>query len=108
MNYHTDNLKIQPPLKFLSMTKLGLHNPGVNNVSRFCTKEFLLASSLNLIQPTTVSNMLLLLFRSEGNRAYSLKLGPASLPVYCHMSSLGACGGGGWTLVMKIDGTKVP
>jgi len=21
---------------------------------------------------------------------------------------LGACGGGGWTLVMKIDGTKVP
>ena len=29
--------------------------------------------------------------------------------VYCHMTSsgLGACGGGGWALVMKIDGTKV-
>ena len=31
------------------------------------------------------------------------------VPVYCHMTShgLGACGGGGWTLVMKIDGSKV-
>ena len=30
--------------------------------------------------------------------------------VYCHMTKtgLGACGGGGWTLVMKINGTKVP
>ena len=29
--------------------------------------------------------------------------------MYCHMTSagLGACGGGGWTLVMKIDGSKV-
>lgn len=31
------------------------------------------------------------------------------LPVYCNMdgAGLGDCGGGGWTLVMKIDGTKV-
>ena len=31
------------------------------------------------------------------------------VPVYCHMTNhgLGACGGGGWTLVMKIDGNKV-
>ena len=31
------------------------------------------------------------------------------VPVYCHMTSdgLGACGGGGWTLVMKTDGNKV-
>ena len=32
------------------------------------------------------------------------------LPVYCHMTAAGigrACGGGGWTLVMKIDGRKV-
>ena len=29
-------------------------------------------------------------------------------PVYCHMSSLSAkCVGGGWTLVMKLDGNKV-
>lgn len=32
------------------------------------------------------------------------------ISVYCHMSDsgLGECGGGGWTLVMKIDGSKVP
>ena len=27
--------------------------------------------------------------------------------VYCHMSEIPTCGVGGWTLVMKIDGTKV-
>ena len=29
--------------------------------------------------------------------------------VYCHMTNigLGACGGGGWTLVMKTDGRIV-
>ena len=34
-----------------------------------------------------------------------------NIPVYCHMTDTGignACGGGGWTLVMKIDGRKVP
>ncbi|XP_074630950.1 putative skeletal organic matrix protein 5 [Acropora palmata] len=31
-----------------------------------------------------------------------------NVSVYCHMSSqgLGSCSGGGWTLVMKIDGRK--
>lgn len=53
--------------------------------------------------------MLLYLFsRSEGNKAYPLKLGYNVLPVYCHMTNdLGTCGSGGWTLVMKIDGNKV-
>jgi len=46
----------------------------------------------------------------RGNKAYLLQMDYGKLPVYCHMTSsgLGACGGGGWTLVMKIDGTKVP
>jgi len=45
---------------------------------------------------------------SKGNKAYLLSVGPGKIPVYCHMTSvgLGACGGGGWTLVMKIDGSK--
>jgi len=48
-------------------------------------------------------------FRSSGNKAYPLKLGSSlELDVYCHMTNdLGACGGSGWTLVMKIDGNKV-
>ena len=47
-------------------------------------------------------------FRSEGNKAYPLKVGSVEIPIYCHMTDdLGACGGGGWTLVMKIDGNKV-
>ena len=37
-----------------------------------------------------------------------LKLGLSVLPVYCHMTDdLEACGGGGWTLVMKINGNQV-
>ena len=49
-----------------------------------------------------------LFFRSEGNKAYPLKVGSVEVPIYCHMTDdLGACEGGGWTLVMKIDGNKV-
>ena len=41
-------------------------------------------------------------------KAYSLKLASFVLPVYCHMiDDLGACGGGGWTLVMKMNGGQV-
>ena len=47
--------------------------------------------------------------RSKGNKEYLLNVGSAKIPVYCHMTKHGldACGGGGWTLVMKIDGSKV-
>ena len=47
--------------------------------------------------------------RSTGNKAYPLRLGSSlELDIYCHMTDdLGECGGGGWTLVMKIDGRKV-
>ncbi|XP_078351671.1 uncharacterized protein LOC144636356 isoform X2 [Oculina patagonica] len=44
---------------------------------------------------------------AEGNKAYLLKLESDVQPIYCHMTDdLGACGSGGWTLVMKIDGDK--
>ena len=48
-------------------------------------------------------------FRTEVNGNYSLQMPPGNVSVYCHMSSqgLGSCSGGGWTLVMKIDGRKV-
>ncbi|KAL9954497.1 hypothetical protein ACROYT_G042045 [Oculina patagonica] len=46
--------------------------------------------------------------RSRGNEAYLLRMDYGSVPVYCHMTSsgAGACGGGGWSLVMKINGEK--
>jgi len=51
---------------------------------------------------------LLMLIRSERDGAYTLKLENVSIPVYCHMThdDLGPCKGGGWSLVMKIDGKK--
>lgn len=45
--------------------------------------------------------------RSRGNKAYTLQTDVGKVPVYCHMTSIEGCGGGGWTLVMKIDGHKV-
>jgi len=60
------------------------------------------------IFPSTVSVVVFGKFRSEGNKAYVLKLGSDVLPVYCHMAGdLGACGVGEWTLVIKMDGNKV-
>ena len=49
------------------------------------------------------------LFRAKENTAYLLDVGSTKVPVYCHMTKHGldACGGGGWTLVMKINGSKV-
>ncbi|KAL9953884.1 hypothetical protein ACROYT_G041357 [Oculina patagonica] len=47
--------------------------------------------------------------KSRGNKAYLLQANSGKIPVYCHMTSygIGACGGGGWTLVMKTDGHKL-
>ena len=47
--------------------------------------------------------------RARGNRAYLLQMQSGKVLVYCHMTGigLGACGGEGWTLVMKTDGHKV-
>ena len=47
--------------------------------------------------------------RKRENKAYLLNVESKQIPVYCHMEAaeLGACGGGGWTLVMKINGSKV-
>ncbi|XP_044163533.1 uncharacterized skeletal organic matrix protein 5-like [Acropora millepora] len=46
--------------------------------------------------------------RTEVNGNYLLQMPSGKVSVYCHMSSqgLGSCSGGGWTLVMKIDGRR--
>ena len=43
---------------------------------------------------------------SSKSQVYTLKFGSQKVPVYCHMGDFG-CGDGGWTLAMKIDGSKV-
>ena len=43
---------------------------------------------------------------STKSQVYPLMFGSQKIPVYCHMGNFG-CGDGGWTLAMKIDGTKV-
>lgn len=37
---------------------------------------------------------------------YNLKFALQTIPVFCHIEDFG-CAAGGWTLVMKTDGTKV-
>ena len=44
--------------------------------------------------------------RSRRSQVYPLMFGSQKIPVYCHMEHFG-CGGGGWTLAMKIKGAKV-
>ena len=50
--------------------------------------------------------MTFLSLRYNENKAYILSVGSEKIPVYCHMTNE-ECGDGGWTLVMKIDGSKV-
>ena len=52
----------------------------------------------------TLNNLIL---RSFGNGVYNLTNSLEQYQVYCHMTEIPGCGHGGWTLVMKIDGTKV-
>ena len=44
--------------------------------------------------------------RASTSQVYNINFGSQEIPVYCHMGEFG-CGDGGWTLAMKISGTKV-
>ena len=44
--------------------------------------------------------------RRTKSQVYTLMLGSRNISIYCFMGDFG-CGSGGWTLVMKTDGTKV-
>ena len=65
---------------------------------------------LDFIQCLKYISLYKYLFTRKGeNKAYLLNVESKLISVYCHMEAaeLEACGGGGWTLVMKIDGKKV-
>lgn len=47
--------------------------------------------------------------RNSTDGIYTLKSASSGkyYDVFCHMTDIDACGGGGWTLIMKLDGNKV-
>jgi hypothetical protein len=47
-------------------------------------------------------------YSNKGSGVYQISVGKDQIiNAYCRMSSISGCYGGGWTLVMKIDGTSV-
>ena len=53
---------------------------------------------------------MIVLFSSLSNGVYQLRnidFLKEEYQAYCHMTEISGCGSGGWTLVMKIDGSKV-
>ena len=58
--------------------------------------SFLLSVLLYHMMPSSLTGVVYEIQLHETSENYS---------AYCHM--LGQCGGGGWSLVMKIDGNKV-
>ena len=75
-----------------------------STLSKLCLPSFW-SSLYNCYCATCIS----LLHRVTANGAYDIQLPPHSTRarVYCHMQEVPGCGGGGWTLVMKINGSKV-
>ena len=74
-----------------------------------CGRNFLLKAKYQIDQNKMAHFAFLLKFRTRENKAYDLNVGSENIPVFCLMedTGMGTCGGGGWTLVMKIDGTEV-
>ena len=68
--------------------------------------EKLMYFNLKGDEPSFPCAFLLIDKRRTKSQVYTLMLGSRNISVYCFMGDFG-CGSGGWTLVMKTDGTKV-
>ena len=79
---------------------------GIQPKSQFIVTQLLL--HVNQMKQIVNTQKKLLSLSSQENRAYQLLVDYAKVNVYCHMTDdLDSCGGGGWTMVMKMDGEKV-
>ena len=61
-------------------------------------------------RPENMDNLVILLstFCNNSNGIYQISVGQNKvINVICQMSSVSGCSGGGWTVVMKINGSKV-
>ena len=43
----------------------------------------------------------------KADKSYELEVDSRKLQVFCKMTDVPECGGGAWTLIMKINGSKV-
>ena len=79
------------------------------NADRYLSKNRNFVTFFLEVKLSAERNTILLLSGPKETKLIFSKYPFGEVPVYCHMSrhGLGACGGGGWTLVMKIDGNKV-
>ena len=70
------------------------------SITNSLEKQFLKSIRLSLIIYSYHSN--------KGSGVYQISIGNNQhTNVYCQMTSVSGCYGGGWTLVMKIDGSSV-
>ncbi|CAB3998900.1 Hypothetical predicted protein, partial [Paramuricea clavata] len=93
------------PLKAKSCSMhVFLHNKKFGNSTSKCAYQPKTANQ----EPVLSCKHLLQKNGSLSNGIYKLKYNDSSeeYPVYCHMTAIPGCGGGGWTLVMKVDGNK--
>ena len=60
-----------------------------------------------LIHDIPLDSLFVVAFLTRENRAYKLQLEGGNISVYCHMDEIPGCRSGGFTMVMKIDGSKV-
>ncbi|XP_022790310.1 uncharacterized skeletal organic matrix protein 5-like [Stylophora pistillata] len=63
------------------------------------------SSASKAIKTCSTSLLLQETGRSRRSQVYPLLFGSKEIPIFCHMRKF-RCGGGEWTLTMKIDGTK--
>ncbi len=71
--------------------------PAVDKIYHYCNTQ------------TQKKRTFLFNLRTRENKAYKLTVGSENFLAYCVMNNvgMGPCTGGGWTLVMKTNGTKV-
>ena len=98
-------------LEFYTNNRFARTSPVFNNFLHTFVPNFSLVLKVAL-----VASQVILHFRNQcffglnsanSNKAYELNVDSNEVQVYCHMTNINGCGSGGWTLAMKIDGSKV-
>ena len=99
---------METPRKFIT-AQLSIRKPGSSSVLIIyvtCSNPF--PNRVNCKQKTNGLKIFRLSYRNNGNGVYKISVGNNKfINVYCQMTSISGCKGGGWTMVMKIKGSSV-